>query len=120
MRKTLLTLATLTALAGLPTCAAVAGAHLHGGFGGSPAPVGLGGSFGSAGGSPRPVGLGGSFGSGGGSPRPVGLGGASGAGGRTSSADPEGIRKGNNYGRGWCYWHPYSCYRFGASGAAIQ
>jgi len=104
MRKTLLTLATLTALAGLPTCAAVAGAHLHGGFGGSPAPVGLGGSFGS----------------GGGSPRPVGLGGASGAGGRTSSADPEGIRKGNNYGRGWCYWHPYSCYRFGASGAAIQ
>jgi hypothetical protein len=29
----------------------------------------------------------------------------------TSTPAPS-YRSGWGYGRGWCYWHPYSCYRF--------
>ena len=40
----------------------------------------------------------------------MGNGGATTAPVRTSS-HPESGRSYYGYGRGWCYWHPYACYR---------
>ena len=38
------------------------------------------------------------------------------ANGRTPSAHPQAASQTGHaawgYGRGWCYWHPYACYRY--------
>jgi hypothetical protein len=86
MRKILLSLATVMALGGQPTCAAFADAPVHRGAGGH-GPLGLSGSLGS--------GL---------------IGGAGYAGGHNSSRADAVFPPPSDLVRSWCYWHPYSCY----------